>query len=497
MRRNLRSGGAAIRFGQMLLAGVGILGLLQGPPASAAPISNRAKVDHVLLITIAGMHQVDLDRYVTANPTSTLAQLVNRGISYSAVQAPRPSDSFPGIIALVTGGLPKVTGVIYDDSFDRSLSPPGSDCSQWGGEAVYDEAADVDDGKVDTRLDEAKLPRNAAAGCTPVYPHAYLRVNTVFDVAKAAGGRTAWGDKHPSYEILRGPSGTGLDDLVTPEIAAGKSDADIAKSMPNDTIRLNAVLNEIAGKTSAGAPATVPMVFGMNFESVSVGQKNSKGYLDAAGTPGPEIAQALTYVDQSLGKIVAALDQASLTGSTAVIVTAKHGQSPIDPTKKRIVDSKLLPSIVNGVSPGLLAHLTADDVGLIWLSDRGKTAAVVQALTARKADIGAKSILSGKALAEFGDPAIDPRTPDIVIESEPGVIYTKPTATKIAEHGGFSPDDRHVPLIVLLPGGKHAVIATPVETRNVAPTILTALGLDPQKLDAVRLTKVKALPGLF
>ncbi|HWK43842.1 MAG TPA: alkaline phosphatase family protein [Stellaceae bacterium] len=496
MRQSATSDKRAVRFGRALFAGWAMAAgmLLDGTPASAAP----AKAEHVLLITIAGMHQVDLDRYVAANPASTLAQLVGRGTSYTAAQAPRPSDSFPGLIALVTGGLPKVTGVIYDDSFDRNLSPPGSDCGKRGGEAVFDEAIDVDDGKVDTAIDEAKLPRSAAAGCVPVYPHAYLRVNTVFDVAKAAGGRTAWGDKHPAYEILRGPSGTGLDELITPEIAAGKADGGVDKSIPNDTIRLNALLNQIAGKTAAGAPAVVPMVFGMNFESVSVGQKYSKGYLDAAGTPGPEITQALGYVDQSLGKIVAALDQASLTGSTAVIVTAKHGQSPIDPTKKRIVDGKLLPSIINGVSPGLLAHLTADDIGLIWLTDSGKTAAVVKALTTRKADLGAKSIMSGKQLAaEFGDPARDPRTPDIVIEVEPGVIYTKPTATKVAEHGGFSTDDRHVPIIVLLPGGKHAVVATPVETRSVAPTILTTLGLDPKKLDAVRLSDVKALPGLF
>jgi len=50
-----------------------------------------------------------------------------------------------------------------------------------------------------------------------VYPHSYLKVNTVFEVARAAGLRTAWSDKHPAYEILNGPSGAGVQDLFTPE----------------------------------------------------------------------------------------------------------------------------------------------------------------------------------------------------------------------------------------------------------------------------------------
>ena len=35
---------------------------------------------------------------------------------------------------------------------------------------------------------------------------------------KAAGLRTAWTDKHPSYEWTNGPSGKGVDDFYGPEI---------------------------------------------------------------------------------------------------------------------------------------------------------------------------------------------------------------------------------------------------------------------------------------
>ncbi|MEU7306303.1 hypothetical protein AB0950_40185 [Streptomyces sp. NPDC007189] len=54
--------------------------------------------------------------------------------------------------------------------------------------------------------------------CKPVYPHSYLQVNTVFNVARKAGLRTAWSDKHIAYDILNGPSGTGIQDQFSPEI---------------------------------------------------------------------------------------------------------------------------------------------------------------------------------------------------------------------------------------------------------------------------------------
>jgi hypothetical protein len=54
--------------------------------------------------------------------------------------------------------------------------------------------------------------------CKPVYPYQYIKVNTIFEVAREANMRTAWCDKHPAYDILNGPSGLGIQDLFTPEI---------------------------------------------------------------------------------------------------------------------------------------------------------------------------------------------------------------------------------------------------------------------------------------
>ena len=93
----------------------------------------------------------------------------------------------------------------------------------------------------------------------------------------------------------------------------------------------------------------------------------------------------------------------------------------------------------------------------------------------------------------FQDPAHDSRAPDIIGITRVGVIYTG--GSKIAEHGGFNPDDVHVALLVAHPDLPKSVVQSTVATTLIAPTILKALGLDPQELDAVRMEHTKALPG--
>lgn len=68
-------------------------------------------------------------------------------------------------------------------------------------------------------IDPAHLPKIIVDGkCTLQYPHNRLQVNTVFEVIKATGKQTAYVDKHPAYDIVRGPSGTGLSTGYFPEI---------------------------------------------------------------------------------------------------------------------------------------------------------------------------------------------------------------------------------------------------------------------------------------
>lgn len=552
-----------------------LFGLSAGGAMAQPQDREASPIRHVLLISVDGMHQVDLANYIANNPASNLAQLAGHGVIYTAAHAPTPSDSFPGLLALVTGGTPKSTGVYYDDSYDRTLYAPGSNCAVAPGiEAVFDESIEYDSSQLFSGgINPANLPlqKLASGECVPVYPHDFLKVNTIFEVIKQAGGRTAWSDKHPAYDLVNGPSGTGVDDLYTPEInslianggtvngvnlSATQALCDGTNSLPvnkvsdyttcipaveaYDDVKVQAVINQIDGfKSDHSQHVGVPTIFGMNFQEVSVGEKLPVGgYLDANGTPSANLNGALAHTDQSLGRIVGELKARQLWKSTLIIVSAKHGQSPInkatlamesggsgnstvqdpsgfialaDPT----VDSPS--SFTNPNSGNTLStdgHLQTDDVGLVWLQNQSadNIANVVAELQNNASAIFAdalpagasmpSSITSGSTLAAiFGDPTSnDPiaasRAPNVLIQPNAGTIYSG-SSKKIAEHGGGTQDDTNVALLVAAPFLKSGKVTTPVSTTQVAPTILKALGLNPDKLQAVSKEGTLLLPGLL
>jgi hypothetical protein len=469
----------------------------------------KAKVSHVLLLSLDGFHDFDLTNYVAAHPDSALAEVVARGVRYSNASAQVPSDSFPATLAMTTGGSPRSTGVYYDVSWDNDLSPAGSNCATRGALVPFNQTinftANAGDSVAD--INPAKLPRDPDNGCAVVYPHQYLKVNTIYEVAHAAGLRTAVADKHPSYEILSGPSGTGIDDFYGPEFNSAK--ADITKIIANDELKVVAVLNQIDGLDHRGtATVGVPAIFGMNFQAANIAQKFS-GYVDAAGAipqdhttlgplaPNPPgLGQALDYVDGAVGRMLRRIDADGLTDETMIIVSAKHANSPVDRGTLRWVNPATIAPLINTVQSGLTAQVTADTMALIWLTDRSRAADVEAVLEANAGAIGADTITSGRAVASLfgrqlaGNPG---RIPDIVVQPVAGVVFATANA-KLVDHGSARVEDTHVPLVVVDPAhGGGRTVSCAVTLRQIAPTILHALGLKEKLLDAVRLERTKRL----
>ena len=237
-----------------------------------------------------------------------------------------------------------------------------------------------------------------------------------------------------------------------------------------------------------------PAIFETNFQSVSVGQKlKGDGYVDTMGTPSAGLANAIGFVDRSIGQMLEALQNRGLIKNTLVIVSAKHGQSPIDITRPTALDDGAIFPLAIAAN---FAFDIADDGALIWLKDNSDshTAAAVSALNTFSSDTGIGEWLSGPFLTlRYQDPAHDARTPDIIGIARIGVIYT--TGSKIAEHGGFNVNDTHVALLVAHPDFDQQRVTATVATAQIAPTILKMLGLDPEALDGVRLEATPLLPG--
>lgn len=548
------------RFLPLWLAVLSVMSLFSLTAAAQAD----SKIQRVLLISIDGMHSVDFANCAKGVPIygnqtycPHLAMLSSTGVHYLQALTSKPSDSFPGLVAQITGGTPRSAGIFYDVSYDRALSPPAKTTpygivggpklcpSVIGTQVGFDEEIDynltkLDSGKPDgssgvNGINPDYLPRDPKNSCAPVYPHTYLRDNTIFNVVKNSGGYTAWSDKHPSYDFTNGPSGDGVDDLWSPEInsipvalasvpgcsplpdpGAAQSTNAWTDSFQNircyDQYKVQAVLNWIDGKTHDGSSsAPVPNLFGMNFQSVSVGEKLVEkslgltgGYVDALGTPSDSLFAEIQYVDGAVGQFVAELKKQGLSDSTLIIISAKHGQSPIDINRVlRIpgdVPTDEPPSQIlspGGVGPGLpVAQADEDDISMLWLTDQSQTESSVATLAANENLFGQGEIFAGPPLTlQFNDPLTDSRTPDIIVAPNVGVIYTGGTG-KVSEHGGFAYDDRNVLLIVSNPKYKPSTFNDQVETRQIAPTIVKALGLAPSLLNAVQSEHTETLPGL-
>jgi hypothetical protein len=538
---------------------------------------HHGHIKRVLLISVDGMHAVDFLN--CANGISTvnngtpfcpaIAALGKTGVNYVAASTSKPSDSFPGLTAIVTGGSPAYTGAYYDVAYSRALDGPAvvtgngngpgpctAGTAPTGFTTEYEEGIDIDKTKVNggapgaaltdgglASIDPQKLDRDPAQGCNPVYPWQFVRANSIFSVIHQAGGYAAWSDKHPAYaSVASGIGPSALDDFYAPEVNStviglpgvttptGISCATIRDpsadltawdvSFDNiqcyDTLKVNAILNEIDGKNHLGTMKTkVPTIFGMNFQAVSAGQKVIEknigvtgGYLDAAGTPSAALLNEFQFVDASIGAFVSELKKQGLYDSTLIVITAKHGQSPIDP-------SRYVGQTINGTSPAtLLAQAgyipdsesplgsgigpTEDDVSLLWLKSPSDTLASVSILEANAAPTGIAlgQFYYGPSLTiNYNDPTVDPRTPDIIVTPNVGVTYSSSTA-KQAEHGGFAHDDTNVILLLSHPDFEPSTVRAAVGTAQVAPTILEALGLDPQSLDAVRAEGTGVLPAV-
>lgn len=571
-----------LRRTSAVTAAVSTAAVLAGAvPAIAQPDSQRsAPAKHVLLISVDGLHESDLARYVRVHPRSALAGLVSAGRSFTGARTTFPSDSFPAMVAQATGADPGTAGVYYDDTYNRALLPAGTTTcagAKPGTEVAWTEAADRSQnpitldagqgiasaalkalptnslaqtlaaapaltsailhmtGRPQTLIDPAALPVDPAT-CKVVYPHDYLRVNTIFDVAHHAGLRTAWSDKHPAYEILDGPSGTGVDDLFTPEInsvadASGDDwSTDNALTQEYDTFKVDAVLNELAGYDHSGSHRVgVPAILGLNFQTVSTAQKlpvsdGLQGGYTRTGAPGPLLQRAMTYVNTEVGRMEKSIAAHGLARSTTIILSAKHGQSPILPQQLRRVDDSAIITALDAAwtaaHPGakdLVAFSVDDDGMLLWLADRSSTALAfakhyllthsapantitdpkgVTSSTVRAS--GLRSVSVGAAADRLvGARVGDPHAPDLIGIGQQGVVYTG-GVKKIAEHGGDAAADRDVALVVSGAGVAHRGSRTGqhVSTTQIAPTILKLLGLDPRSLQGVREDGTRVLTGI-
>jgi arylsulfatase A-like enzyme len=609
------------------------------PPAIVAPSTvfippvvpkvNTA-FKHVLVISIDGLHNSDLNAASLQSSLTNIKRLQSQGITYSNAFSAAPSDSFPGELNYITGANPGTTGVFYDKSYTDALYAPGTTAAQIAAGTVKPGTTVEFAENVDTTwptggtlvgftdgtkaFDISQLPVDSKGN--PVYPNQYLKTNTIFDVATAAGLTTAWSDKHPAaYTILAGPSSdptkfnlaTGkvgsIGDYYSLEINAAvaidptkkgplptssfgalvdkstgtpfsntnpnilasffndatKGNAALSNAPPAgttaaqfssyattstyDDYKVKAILNEIDGFDHSGTTVNgTPSIYGLNLQAVSVAEKEpgtlfNGGGFDANGNARPDLVNAINHTDQSIGLILDELKKTGQADSTLVILTAKHGQNPVqDPTVGLSSSFNSTDGAVGGDGEltaigallarngiALASERGGDTSSLIYLKNPADVQKAVALLNKKdysfdtaldkvsdptgKTTFGTEdalaqgNILYGQALinAGLGDPLTNDRAPDIVVALNTGYFFGNATK-KRSEHGGFTDADTHVATIVgstgLAPSLQGKVEAQTVSTTQIAVTTLQALGLDANQLQGVQLNGTTALPDL-
>jgi len=420
-------------------------GVTMDPPVvmtSNPPVRGAAK--HVLILFIDGGHP----EFYTQDNTPTIMVLSAQGTTFCNARTGFPSDSMPGILDVFTGAPPSVSGFLYDVSYDRHYNM---------------QITVAEDPQTPKGVDMRNL----------------VRIPTLFQAIHAAKMRASFISKHAGYAILEGPTwaGAGFDkgDLYLPEEADYNFDSKTEKFSHQafDQANWDTLTKLVDG-------ANPPALFGAYILGPNYTVKN--GWTDKKGNLLPATVGALQYEDTQLGKLIAEMKSKGIYDSTAIIITADHGNTPLTrwvPEDGERSISQFLAQ--NGIE---VLSYTPDDLYMVWLKDESQTAKAIDLLSTpdAKAKFGTNKILNQSDLAELGAAPAD-RTPDFIVIPTDGqngtdsVVYAG--GPKLSEHGGISEADQRVPLFMAGAGIRKGYVSqTPINNMALGPTMAYLLGVD-------------------
>ena len=239
-------------------------------------------------------------------------------------------------------------------------------------------------------------------------------------------------------------------------------------------------------------PSGAPSLYGANFQSITWAQQNA-GYLPN-GQPNTTLLSAFHAADASLKTFLTHLHTTNKLTTTLLLLGSKQGQGPTNPTTLTVTD----PQTVITAAAVPVSYFVGEDGGIVWLETASDAQTAKRNLLSSAAKLGISYVLAGDevTLAGYGSPFLDPRVPDLIIGAKVGTLWN--VGFEFEDHGGFLPQDLNVPLIAYNPnfnGMKN--VTEEVSNRQVASTMLQALGLPLAQLDGWRMGGAPVLPGLF
>ncbi|HZS93860.1 MAG TPA: alkaline phosphatase family protein [Chloroflexota bacterium] len=220
----------------------------------------------------------------------------------------------------------------------------------------------------------------------------------------------------------------------------------------------------------------------------------------------PKVIQRMQDWDKDLGMIEDAYRKAGILNQTLFVITSDHGMMPI----KRYVPSSEIDDAISAAGTSA-PDITYDSGNYIWLSDPTKAQTVAQNIVNIN-DPGIQSVyyLSTQtgtpqyvqAGSNFATPAmetanqyllktlINGKEPAVVIFGTEGTTFSSTSNGWKGDHGGNSWQSEHNTLFISGPGIKAGVtVNTPAQLEDIAPTVLTDMGVQPTGMHGHVLTE--------
>lgn len=249
-----------------------------------------------------------------------------------------------------------------------------------------------------------------------------------------------------------------------------------------------------------------PRLIMVNFPEVDI-------FGHIAGTSASVMQPLLSNIDHQIGRLVAAYGRAKMLSRTNIIVTADHAMVPALHT----VASTDIERVIQQAGAKAL-YVGHGDYSELWLNNPAAiprtAAALVNANLPQVSAVFLKdhtgTYVPATSTNLLADPRVlgtyrdllntfnSPESPDIVLMYNENTITMTPSFVKNGrrgDHGGATWGAQHIPLLIAGPGIKKGYSSDyPARLVDIAPTVETLMGIQPQHQDGVPLADAMTRP---
>jgi predicted AlkP superfamily pyrophosphatase or phosphodiesterase len=411
-----------------------VLGLGWAPAAAGTP----RLADHVIVVVLVGCRP-DMLRRANA---PVLHRLAAAGTTYLRARTVYPSQTRVAFVSLPTGAYPGSHGIVGgNDVKDRD----------WNTVGMGDE--------------------------DPIAAQALVARPTVFEAATAAGLTSLYAGMK-GYELVgaRGATWT-INGRKTLDAAAYKARYEPAAQGSAD---LAAGYKQALSRQLLDQSLAILRDKRPNFAIVNLG---SADY--AAHSFGPESGryiQAIEFLDGLVGDLLKALDEMGIRERTAIVVTADHGFTEVDPARLVAPAADTGGHRLELLASRGIDHYVSNTGGAsmgVYVRDKRRVADAAAALRAEPwceavycEDVKAACDRSLQSLRAY----FPGRSPDLMVDldDDAALNHAQP-----GQHGSLRHDDMAIPLILSGAGVASGKVAGDARLVDVAPTVMKLLGLPP------------------